>query len=211
MSSLLTILMFVILLATVGVLYTDGLWSNAVRLINVVTAGLLAMNFFEPVARWLDDWNASYTYVWDFLSIWTLFIVFMVIFSQITNHVSKVQVRYIKVADQIGGIFLSLWIGWIMVCFTMTTLHTAPLARNFLFNGFQPQERMVLSFAPDRQWLGFMQKESQGAFARSATPEEEKKEKFVFDPDAAFMPNYNARRETLEKNVATKNSIVVGN
>jgi hypothetical protein len=33
----------------------------------------------------------------------------------------------------------------------------------------------------------------------------------VFDPDAAFMPNYNARRETLEKNVATKNSIVVGN
>jgi uncharacterized membrane protein required for colicin V production len=211
MSSILTILMFVIVLATVGVLYTDGIWSNAIRLINVVTAALLATNFFEPVARWLDDWNASYTYLWDFLAIWALFVFFMVIFMQITAAVSNVAVRFIKVVDQVGGVVLSLWIGWIMVCFTMTTLHAAPLSKNFLFGGFQPQERMILGFAPDRQWLGFMQKESAGAFARSATPEEERQEKFVFDPHADFLPNYNARREAIEKNIAQKNTIVVGN
>jgi hypothetical protein len=212
MSSILTILLFIILLATVGVLYTDGLWSNMVRLINVVTAGLLAFNFFEPVARWLDDWNSSYTYFWDFLSLWVLFAVMMTILTLATNQVSKVKVRYIKLADQIGGAFFAVWIGWVLVCFTLASLHTAPLAKNFLFGGFLTgnEERMFLGFAPDRQWLGLMQKESMGAFARSATPEEEKQEKFVFDPGADFMPNYAARRDALEKQVSKTGAIRVG-
>ena len=49
MSSILTILMLVILLACVAMCYAEGMWSNAVRLINVMTVGLLAMNFFEPM------------------------------------------------------------------------------------------------------------------------------------------------------------------
>ena len=59
--------------------YAEGMWSNAVRLINIVTAGLVAMNFFEPLARWLTDWQPSYTYLWDFLSLWGLFVVFMLV------------------------------------------------------------------------------------------------------------------------------------
>ena len=170
--------MLVIIFACVATLYTDGMWSNAIRLINVVTAALLATNFFEPVARWLDDWQPSYTYLWDFLALWGLFAVFMAIFRVLTDQVSKVQVRFLKVADRIGSAVFALWIGWVMVCFTMMTLHTAPLARTFLFGGFQPEQRMFLGFAPDRQWLGFVQKESLGALCRSATPEEWEQEKY---------------------------------
>ena len=211
MSSILTILMLVILFATVAVLYTDGVWSNAVRLINVVTACLLAVNFFEPLAHWLDNWQPSYSYVWDFLALWALFALFMTIFTLLTNHVSKVKVRFLKVVDQVGSSIFALWIGWVMVCFTMTALHTAPLARNFMFNGFKSgnEERMMMGFAPDRQWLGFVQKESRGAFAHPATPEEWEQEKYVFDPHAEFMPNYAARRTKLQENVAKHNSIRV--
>ncbi len=196
MSSILTVLMFVILLAAVGVLYTDGLWSNAIRLINVVTSALVATSFFEPVARWLDDWQPSYTYYWDFLSLWILFAVSMVIVTELTNRASKVKVRFIKLADQIGGVILSAWVGWVLVCFTMTTLHAAPLACNFMFGGFQPKERMMVGLGPDRQWLGFVQKESMGAFDRSN----------VFDPKADFMPNYAARRTNLEEQVSKNGS-----
>ena len=211
MSSLLTILMLVILFAAVGVLYTDGMWSNAVRLINVVTAGLLTMNFFEPVARWLDGWQPSYSYVWDFLTLWVLFAVFMTIFTLATNKVSKVKVRFLKVVDQIGSSIFVLWIGWVMVCFTMTTLHAAPLAKNFLFGGFKTgnEQRMLMGFAPDRQWLAFTQKQSRGAFAHAATPDEWEQEKYVFDPHADFMPNYAARRASLQENVAKHDSIRV--
>ena len=198
MSSLLTFLMLVILFAAVATLYTEGMWSNAVRLINVVTAALLATNFFEPLARWLDDMGPSYTYYWDFLALWILFVVFTLILRVATDQVSRVKVRFLKVADQIGTWVFAFWIGWVMVCFTMMTLHTAPLARNFLFGGFQPEQRMLLGFAPDRQWLGFVQKESLGALCRSATPEEWKKETYVFDPHANFMPNYATRRASVE-------------
>ncbi len=201
MTFILPLLMILIVFACVATCYTEGMWSNAIRLINVVTAALLAMNFFEPVARWLYDMQPSYTYLWDFLSLWGLFGIFMVIFRELTSALSRVQVRFLKVADRIGSGLLSVWIGWVLVCFTMTTLHTAPLSRNFLFEGFQPEERMVMGLGPDRQWLGFTQKISTGAFSCSEPNE--------FDPNAEFMPKYATRRTDLEKHVASSDTLRV--
>ncbi|MCE5303203.1 MAG: CvpA family protein [Planctomycetaceae bacterium] len=207
MSSILTLLMLVIVFACVAMLYTEGMWSNAISLINVVTAALLATNFFEPLARWLDSSSPSLTYAWDFLALWGLFAVFMALLRAATDQLSKVKVRFLTVADRIGSVFFAMWIGWVLVCFTMMTLHTAPLSRNFLFGGFTPEQSMVLGLAPDRQWLGFVQKESMGVYARSATPEQWQQEKFIFDPKADFMPNYTARRVQVEQNVARNDSI----
>ena len=84
-----TILMFLILFACVAMLYNDGMWSNAIRLINVITAALLAMNFFEPLADWLEQTVApSYTFFWDFIALWGLFIVFSIIFRLLTDRLS---------------------------------------------------------------------------------------------------------------------------
>ena len=55
MSIIFTILLLVILIACAASLYTEGMWGNAIRLINVVTAGLIATNYFEPVADWLEE------------------------------------------------------------------------------------------------------------------------------------------------------------
>lgn len=204
MAYLLTILMLVILFACMATLYSEGMWSNAILLINVVTAALLATNFFEPLAQWLDEWQPSYTYVWDFLVLWGLFSLFMIIFRIVTDKVSLVKVRFLKVAERIGSGVFALLIGLVMVSFTMMTLHTAPLAKNFLFGGFDPDPnvRMFLGLAPDRQWLGFMQSVSRGAFCRLTTPEE-------FHPDGKFMETYARRRAALEENVKNKDSICV--
>jgi hypothetical protein len=223
MSSLLTLLMLVILFACMAALYIDGMWSNAIRLINVVTAALLATNFFEPVARWLDDWQPSYTYVWDFLALWGLFGLFITIFRLATDHLSQVKVRFLKIADRIGSALFALLIAWVMICFTMMTLHAAPLARTFLFDGFQAEERMFMGLAPDRQWLGFVQRVSGGAFCRSATGEELQSEKYgkstdendpagklcVFDRNAQFTSKYATRRANIEANIAKHDSLRV--
>jgi len=195
------LLMCIILFAAVAMLYTDGTWSNALRLINVVTAALLAVNFYEHLADWLETKQPTYTYFWDFLALWGLFVVFSAVFRVLTDFLSRVKVRFLKIADQIGSVILSLWIGWVMVCFTMVTLHTAPLARNFMDGSFDPEQRMVLGLAPDRQWLGFMQRMSQGPYARSAGEAEWKGEKYVFDPDAEFLLKYATRRANFESHV----------
>jgi hypothetical protein len=201
MSWLLPVLMLVVLFACVATCLNEGIWSNAIRLINVVTAALLAMNFFEPIARALDRWDKSYTYIWDFLVLWGLFAVFMLVMRLATDGVSRVKVRFLKIVDRIGSGVLSVWIGWVMVCFTLMTLHTAPLARNFMFEGFETgtENRMMWGLAPDRQMLGFMQKSSLGVFSRM--------EPRPFDPNADFMPKYATRRSNLEEHVNRTNSL----
>jgi hypothetical protein len=176
------------------------MWSNAIRLINVVTAALLATNFFEPVARWLDHWQPSSTFVADFLALWVLFALFAGGLGELTSRVSRVKVRFLKIADQIGSGVLALWIGWVIVCFTMMTLHTAPLSRTFLFGGFKAESHMFLGLAPDRRWLGFMRKMSRGTFCRSAAIEE-------FDPQADFMPKYASRREKVADTIRLRGTV----
>jgi len=193
MSFLLPVLMILILLSCIGVLYAEGLWSNAIRLVNVTTAGLLAMNFWEPLARWLEglgDFFASCTYFWDYISLWVVFAVSLIVMRVLTNMISRVKVRFLKIVDQVGSVFFGACVGWVMVCFIMTTLHTAPLAKNFMGGGFDTSRRMVLGLGPDRQWLGFTQQVSKGSFAWP--------EPSVFDADNQFMARYNNRRGALE-------------
>jgi hypothetical protein len=202
MTSILPLLMFVILFAIVAACFGEGMWSNAVRFVNVVTAGLLATNFFEPVANWLDSQQPSYTYLWDFLSLWGLFAVFLVIMRESTDRISRVNVRFLKIADRIGGVVFSLLVGWVVVCFTMMTLHTAPLGRNFLWEGFSTDSevRMIMGFGPDRQWLGFARNLSTGAFSRADSYHE-------FNANGDFIPKYATRRELLEKQIKTTDSL----
>ena len=204
-------------------LYRDGMWSNAIRLFNVVTASLLAINFWEPVARMAEGFGgfiASLTFYLDFLVLWGLFCVLMIIFQTLTNTFSKVKVRFLSLADRIGSPIFAAWIGWVMICFTTMTLHTAPLGRTFMFGGFQPEKRMFL-VGPDRLWLGFMQKMSRGTFSRRASEEELQKKTYgtggseveqnlcVFDRKGEFLPKYASRRAGLETYYNTNKSFRV--
>ena len=202
-----SIILGVIMLACVASLFNDGLWSNAVRLINVIFAALLAMNYFEPLATALDNWNSTYTFMWDFLSLWGLFVVFSIVLKVLTDQLSKVKVKFLKIVDQIGGLVISLWIGWVMVCFTLTTLHTAPLSHDFAGFSVDKDEKMFL-VGPDRLWLAFTQKESMGVYGHSPANEPEK---YVFDSHAQFMPMYHFRRVKLEAKNKKNDSIRLAN
>jgi uncharacterized membrane protein required for colicin V production len=209
MGMVTTLLMTAILFACGAMLYNEGMWSNAIRLVNTITAALLAMNFFEPAADWLEQQAPTYGYFCDFVALWGLFVVFSLIFRLVTDRLSQVKVKFLKMADQIGSSVLALWIGWVMVCFSMTSLHAAPLAKNCLFESFKPEERMFLGLAPDRHWLGFTQKMSQGPYERSVSEAEWKAEKKIYDPRGEFLPKYATRRATLESEVKTKGTLRV--
>ena len=204
MSMILPFLMLLLIFAIVATCFSEGIWSNVVRLVNVITAALLAVNFFEPLARTLDGWAPSYTYLWDFLSLWVLFSVFLLIFREITDRVSRVNVRFLKLADRIGGVVLSLWIGYVMVCFTMMTLHTAPLGRNFLFEGFSTQ-------TDARMFFGITRPIATGWDSRRRCRPARLPVRAEFDPNAEFMPKYATRRTELEKHIAARDSLRVGN
>jgi hypothetical protein len=190
MLSIILVLLFVGVFASV---MTQGLWSNTITLINVILAALIATNYFEPVAGYFDSSEPSLTYVWDFVTIWLLFGLAMVALRAATDYLSPVKVRFFVPVEKAGGIIMALWISWIVVCFTTATFHTAPLARNFLGGAFQktPDAKMFFGLQPDRVWLGWMHRESQGTLSRfgGARP---------FDSKGDFIAQHANRRNAYE-------------
>ena len=187
----LNLILAAVFFACIATMSQTGLWTNAIVLFNVMTSALIATTLFEPVAAWLQTKEASYTYFWDFLSLWGVFAISMFALGSITNMISRVKVKFRKPVDQAGGIFFAAWVGWVMVCFTTFSMHTAPLVRSFFGGTFQPSptDKMFFGQGPDRQWLGFVHKESQGALSGSS----------VFDPNAEFILKYGERRARFEK------------
>ncbi|MBN2296282.1 MAG: CvpA family protein [Pirellulales bacterium] len=200
MSFLFPLLLVVIFVAVAISLYTEGLWGNALRLINVVTAALLATNFYEPLANWLQSMDAlkSYRYLLDFLCIWLLFGIAMGVLRGATDYISKVKVRFLQIVDRVGSGILSCCVAAVMVSFITMSLHTAPLAEEFMWGGFQSEKPMMMGLAPDIKWLRFTQMVSGGAFARSPKKPMDRQQ---------FISRYKQRRKEIENHVTTTGKI----
>lgn len=210
---MLTLLLLVVFVFCFAFVFNEGTWSNTIRLINVVAAALVATNYFEPAAAMLEDSLPSFTYYADFLALWGLFALSMAVMRGMTDFISKVKVRFRKIVDQVGSPLLAACIGWVMICFTAMTLHTAPLARDFLGGSFKAEQKMFLGFAPDRKWLGFVQLLSRGALSQPPSSEDVQKvpawgtdKTRTFDPYGEFMPKYATRRANLEEHVKSTGS-----
>jgi hypothetical protein len=188
------LLLGLIFIGSVAFLLKAGLWSNTLTLVNVITAALLATNYFEPLAEWMEGQEPSLNYAYDFLALWLIFAISMALLRMATDYMSPVKVKFLKPIDLAGGALVAIWVGWVILCFTTMTLHTAPLARNFLRGQFQekPETKMFFRLDPDRKWLAWVHRESQGPLARIG---------YVapFDPRADFVIRYGNRRAQFEK------------
>ena len=201
MTFLFSLIFLAIIFVCMAMLIGDGLWSNLIAFVNVLFAAPLATTLFEPAAAWLDSMAPSFTYLIDILALWGIFAMAMIVLRLATNTVSRVRVRFHYLIDRIGGIVMALWTSWILVGFAMMTLHTAPLARNFMGGVFyaspEPVEsQMFLGLAaPDRQWLAFVHMVSKPKWLGHGggdpnTP--------TFDPQGEFIIKYAARRSAFE-------------
>ncbi len=196
-------LLIVIFIAVAISLYTEGLWGNALRLINVVTAALLATNFYEPLANWIEgasDMMATFKYLTDFVCLWLLFGIAMGVLRGLTDYVSKVKVRFHTIVERVGSGILSCCVAAVMVSFVTMTMHTAPLGDEFMFGGFQSDKAMMMGLAPDRKWLGFSSMVSGGSFSRSPVKPLDSQH---------FRDQYKLRRIEIEKHVKSTGKIRV--
>lgn len=188
-----------LLFVVVASLVREGTWSNAIKLFNVMTAAMLATNYFEPLADWLTAKLPTFTYVWDLLSVWAIFSVALGLMQLITDRLSRTQMRFRKPVEAAGGILFACWIAWIMVCFTTFTLHLAPMSQTFLGGSFEPSPdaKMFFGLAPDQQWISFMHTMSlDGTLAKSRAAGDTQTN--VFDPNADFIFKYAASRQRFE-------------
>lgn len=197
MNAVFSLLLVLIMVAIVALQFRSGLWSNLILFFNVITAALVATNYWEPLASFLTRQIPSGVYLWDVVALWGIFAAVYALLKAATDRASRMRVKFPKVVELMGNLVILTWAGWVVVCFATFTFHTAPLARNFLGGGFQAEKPLFFSVLyPDRLWLGLVQQQSLGGLGRAGTAQDP--EAHVFDPHSEFMIKYAARREKFE-------------
>jgi hypothetical protein len=159
--------------------------------INVLLSAMIATSFYEPLTKWANGRMPSYTYLIDFVAIWLIFCVSLVVLRILTDTLSRYRVRFKKPVDIGGGLFFAAWIGWLMMQFTLFTMHVSPLSRNFFGGDFQPEPDSLMFFdlGPDRNWMAFMHTMGKDGSLGTGT---------AFDEKGDFILRYGTRRKTFE-------------
>ena len=121
------VFVLVIVFICVAMMWNEGMWGNAISFVNAIFAAAIAVNYFEPLADLLEKQLPSYTYLWDFLSLWLLFAIVFGLSRAFTDIISNHRVKFKLPIEQGGRAFFAAATGWVMICFTAMTLHTAPI------------------------------------------------------------------------------------
>ncbi|MBI3864917.1 MAG: CvpA family protein [Planctomycetia bacterium] len=152
----------ILLLIVVGVGWCvagEGAWGAALTFLAVLFAGLLAMNFFEPLAVFLEStFGSGFGPFADLTALLGLFALFTFLLRLATDSISPTEIELDGRAHQAARWLFAAATGYTTMAILLTALHTAPLPRDLKYIGFRPEQRNFFDIsAPDRQWLGFVQ------------------------------------------------------
>lgn len=191
---IISVILLVIVAAVAYFASNEGAWGAALIFLSVLFSGLLAMNFFEPLAAALDGSMGKHA---DFVALMGLFIVSVLLMRLFADYLAPTQIELPGLVYDIGRFGFGAAAGYITMAFMLTAVHTAPVPREFL--DFTP-ERMNLFdvHAPDRAWLGFTQHVSEKMMGSKVVFDGPKyKMPGMSQPNAwpSFTIRYAARRE----------------
>ena len=122
-------------------------------------SGLVAMDFFEPLANLFESMLRAVEWAGrvDFIALVGLFAGAVFGLRTLSERLSPsfIAVKLAGLRRLPLGLCASLT-GYVTMAFLLTALHTAPLPREFM--GFTPERKNFFGLtAPDREWLGFVQ------------------------------------------------------
>ena len=169
----------------------EGAWGAATTLVAVILSGVLAMNWFEPLADFLTasvSNSPSMAPRWDIVALLGLFAAGI---AGARFAVEKMQPTDLPVESKTYDILrwtCGLGTGYVVMAVLLTSLHVAPLNPGAM--GFQPERDNVFGDAPDRRWLGHVQYLSENPFATYDSGV-----KVVFDgPSYSLLPGAQSYR-----------------
>src|SRR5437660_1099586 len=137
-----------------------GIFAALTRFINVILSGILAFQFWEPVADELDVLFsggplAGYE---DAFVLTALFALALVLLRMASERLAPKAAAFSGYVQQAGGGAVGLATGYLVAGFVVCVLETLPWHENFL--GFQPrtpaESGWRQTMPPDRIWLALM-------------------------------------------------------
>ncbi len=203
---LLGIFTIVIMVAFGYAFLREGLFTALCMCVNTFLAGLIAFNFWEPLADLIEPLLPSFEpgqtppFFWgyeDALSLMLLFWGSLLLLRFVTNSLMPTEIQYQGYVRSGGASLLGMVTGYLLSGFLICVMQTLPWHENFML--FQPAYQahgpMRKFLPPDEAWLAMMH--HAGAYALSNTldeniPEDRPMEEryATFDRNGSFEERY---------------------
>lgn len=193
---MLYIALIIMAIVTYG-LFKEGLHTAMVMCVNVVLAGLIAFNFYEPLADAVENLlRPSFLGGFeDFLALTLLYVVSLTVLRVLTNSVSNTVVEFPGHVQQIGGAVFGALAGYLVAGVLICILQTLPWHEHFL--GFEPRSGtnsgLAAVFPPDRVWLAMMRHAGAGPLAWKTVKDDAESpfdRNLTFDRQGSFEQRY---------------------
>lgn len=188
----------VLVLGMTYALASEGLWGAALMFFNVLFAGLIAFNSYEPVAGWLAGSLSALSGFADTLSLLLIFVVTLLLLRLTTESLAPMMVRFPGAVYHIGRWAFGLGASALAMAVFLLAFHAAPIHKKMFFGAYPYDYRPPFGMGLDWKWLGFFQYSAGQIFARNSPenrdPHDEYGNARVFDPRGRWLIDHqNAR------------------
>jgi hypothetical protein len=166
---MLTFITILIMLVVAYAYLAEGLFTACTMCINVFIAGLLAFNFFEPIASSVEPmvYGTFLGGYEDAVCLVAIFSLALYALRSVTNQLAKAEVDFPLPVQRAGGAAFGALTGYLVAGFLICAIETIPLHARFL--GFDPghdPDKFMRRYLPsDHMWLALMHRAGTHAFA----------------------------------------------
>ena len=186
-----------LILALTYALISEGLWGATLMFFNVLFAGMIAFNFYEPLAALLAS-NVSFLSGFaDTLCLMLIFIVSIVALRLTTETLAPAMVRFPPPLFHIGRIVFGLAGAVVAMAIIVLSFETAPVHKKVL-GVIDYKARPPFKLGIDHEWLGFFQWTTGAIFsntnAGASDPYKQYGKAKVFDPRAEWLLKHQEAR-----------------
>ncbi len=190
----------IVVLLVLGMGYalaSEGLWGAALMSLNILFAGLIALNFYEPLAAIIAENVGFLSGFADTLSLLGIFAVALIGLRIGTESLAPAMVRFPGPVYFIGRWLFGFAGGSMVIGFLLLALHTAPVHKVMLgVIDYKHAPPFKMGF--DHHWLAFFQYTTGQVFASYGSegrdPFREYRDAKVFDPRAEWLLQHQEAR-----------------
>lgn len=188
---------FLLILGMWYALISEGLWGSALMFFNVLFSGLIAFNFYEPLAGLLASNVAPMSGYADTLCLVALFVVSLIFFRLTTESIAPGMVRFPTPIYHIGRIVFAAGGALITMAILILAYETSPVDKK-VFGVIDYKAKPPWGMGLDHHWLAFFQYTTGYVFANynndTVDPGQEFGSAKVFDPRGSWLIDHqNAR------------------
>ncbi len=169
----------IVVMAILGYAYfVEGLFTAVVMCCNVVGAGLVAFNFWEPLASLMDLGGYE-----DILCMVGIFSLTLATLRTLTNQMANTEIEFLPHLQRPGGALFGLITGYFACGFLICALQTLPWHVNFMLYDpkYDPEKPLANVLPPDRVWLAMMHRAGETGLGSGDG---------TFDPHGSFVERY---------------------